>query len=96
MDDVTADQQGDAEAAFLHGDPLQFVRDVGVDEIEYRSEPSGPQPFSQAADRVRVARVELGHLADFFGYGHAGEQRLDALVEVGGLPLCVHGGDAHK
>ncbi len=82
MDDVTPDQQRDAEAALLDGDALQLVDGVDVDDVDNRPDSPGTQVLAQVFRGVAVACLDLRHLPDFLGQGHLAKQGRGALCRA--------------
>jgi len=64
VDDVAADQQGDAETALFDGDALQLVDDAGVDLVQHPSDTTRAQRVGQVVVDVAVAGVGQAQLAD--------------------------------
>jgi hypothetical protein len=82
VNDVEAQEQGNAEAGFLDREALDGARFVGAPEIEQAPDPPRPYPFMQvtklarAGDRAR--RGDHVELPDLFLDRHRREQRIDA------------------
>ena len=78
MDDVSANEQRNAEAAFFHRNTLQFVDNTDVDNVDDRTDAAVAQTITQVVRRVAVARVDLAHLANLFAERHILQQGMYA------------------
>ncbi len=82
MDHIEAHEQGNAEAGFLHREPLDGARLVHPPEVEQVSNPPGSDPLLQVAKFAgagdHAGRSDHIELPDLFLERHRGEQRIDA------------------
>ena len=81
MNNIATYQQRDAESSFLDGKALQLIHCIHISDVEYRSNTAVSQSVSKIVRGITVTRIELTHLADFFGHCHLGKQRVYALFD---------------
>jgi hypothetical protein len=91
VDDVPRDQQGNAKAAFLYRDALQFVDGGDIHLIDYGADSSISQQLAKALRRMSIIRIDLGHLADLLIQGHLREEIGDSAGD--GRSLVCRIGD---
>ena len=84
MDDVAAEDQRNAQTAFVKRDALQFGALAGVAEIHERAPAAGANIVAQLRFGAGAAAGELRQLAEFLGQRHARQQRVDADVAIRG------------
>ena len=89
MDDVVAEEERDVEATLFDGYVLETIDLGGVGDEEEGADGSGADEFIGGAGRGRVER-DLGHLAEFFGEGHFGDE---FVGEGAGLGIGGRGWD---
>ena len=82
VDDVEAQQQGDAEAQFFNREALDGMDLIRAPVIEQASDPPCPNPFMDVAELARTGDRQSGgdhvQLPDLFLDRHRCEQRIDA------------------
>jgi hypothetical protein len=82
MNDIAADQQGNAEATLLDGETLQLVDDPGVDLVQHAAHAARTQRLSQVVVDVAVASIGEAHLPELLLERHARQQRRRARVDA--------------
>jgi hypothetical protein len=91
VDHVHAEQQRNAEPAFLDRDALQLAQRPGPGDVEVRADFAAADPLELVRPEPRIERAlaaahALDQLADLFGGGHPREQRLE--VDLGRARSC--------
>ena len=82
VDDVQAEQEGNAKAGFFHREALDGMRLIRAPVIEQASNPPGSNPFVNVAELAWAGHRQSGgdhvQLPDLFLDRHHREQRIDA------------------
>ena len=89
VDDVEAEEERNVEAALLDGDVLEAIDFGGVGEEEEGADGAGAHHRIHRGAWLAEDR-DLGHLAEFFGEGHLGDE---LVGELAGLGVGGRGGD---
>ena len=83
VDDVVAEEHGDAEAGLLDGDALDLAGQLDAVEVQHAAELAGLERRHVIRRHARAGHREVGgehvELADLLLDGHGADELLDAL-----------------
>ena len=83
VNDIAADEQGNAESAFLRGESLQFIHRLDVHFVQHRAHASRANRIAQMIGHVPASGGQHLQLAHLLLERHSPEQFTHALGDAG-------------